>query len=88
MEIRYTTGFDRDLAKLRDRQLTLRANQAIDELKAAPWLAEVSGVRRLTGVGPRYRIRIGDYRLIILLEENVAYLERFLHRSDVYRELR
>ncbi len=67
MEVRYTTGFDRDLTRLRDRLLKLRVNEAIDELKAAFRLADVSGVRRLTGVGPRYRIRIGDYRLIILL---------------------
>ena len=85
MEIRFTVRFNRDLARLRDRKLALQVNEAIDDLKAASQLTEVSGVRRLTGVGPRYRIRIRNYRLVFLMEGNIAYLERFLPRAQIYR---
>ena len=88
MEVRYTAGFDGDLDRLRDSRLRRRLDRVINELEAAPRLTEAPGIRRLTGVGPRYRIRIGKHRLIILLEGNVAYLERFLRRSNAYRELR
>ena len=85
MEVRYTARFNRDLSQLRDRQLALQVNEVIDNLKAASQLTEVAGVRHLTGVGSRYRIRIRNYRLVFLMEGNIAYLERFLPRDQIYR---
>ena len=85
MEVRYTARFNRDLAQLRNRQLALLVNEVIDDLKAAAQLTEVAGVRHLTNVGSRYRIRIRNYRLVFLMEGNIAYLERFLPRGEIYR---
>ena len=85
MEVRYTARFNRDLSQLRNRQLALLVNEVIDDLKAASQLTEVAGVRHLTNVGSRYRIRIRNYRLVFLMEGNIAYLERFLHRGEIYR---
>ena len=48
----------------------------IGELETASDIADFSGA---------VRIRIGDYRLGIALERDVAILVRFLHRRDVYR---
>ena len=77
MEIRFTVRFNRDLAQLRDRQLALQVNEVINDLKAASQLTEVAGVRHLTGVGSRYRIRVRNYRLVFLVEDNIAYLPEF-----------
>ena len=86
MEIRFTVTFNRDLARLRDRQLTLQVNEVIDDLKATFQVTEVAGVGHLTGVDSRYRIMIRNYRLVFLTEGNIAYLERFLHRREIYRQ--
>jgi mRNA interferase RelE/StbE len=39
----------------------------------------------MTGEGPYYRIRIGEYRLGIAAEDDEATLLRFLHRSEIYQ---
>ena len=85
MDVRYTTQFNRDLSGIRDRQLARIVEQVIEDLKAAARLTEISGVSRLTNVGSRYRIRIGNYRLVILMRGNEVTLEMFLHRREVYR---
>lgn len=55
-------------------------------IQAASALTEIPGARRLSGGGgPRYRMRVGDYRLGFALEGDVVVLERFLHRREIYR---
>ena len=74
MEIRIMVTFNRDLARLRDRQLALQVNEVIDDLKAAFQVTEVDGVRHLAGVDSRYRIMIRNYPLVFLMEGTIAYL--------------
>ena len=85
MEVEYRISFTRDLRKIRSAEVRQRVLRKIEELEAAPAIEEVSGSRRLTAGGRHYRIRIGDYRLGITMEGEVAVLVRFLHRREIYR---
>ena len=84
MEVRYTARFNRDLGRIRERRVAQSVEEAIDALKAANWLAEVPGVTRLANRGARYRMRIGEYRMIMLGDDEGLILERLLHRREVY----
>ena len=84
MDVRFTARFNRDLERIRDRQVAQSVEQAIDTLKAANRLTDVAGVSHLVNRGPRYRMRIGDYRLVMLLQGEALILERILHRREVY----
>ena len=57
----------------------------MEELERASNIIEVSGVKRLRAEGRHYRIRIGDYRLGITMDGDVAVMGRFLPRRDFYR---
>ena len=85
MEIEYRASFSRDLRRVRNDEMRRRVLRFIGELESASTLTEISSVRRLAGEGRYYRARIGDYRLGIAVEDNIAILVRFLHRSDIYR---
>ena len=85
MEIRYGAGFNRDLARIRNPDLSRRIERIIEDLKAASTITEVRGVRRITGAEHHYRIRIGDYRLGVSVEGDAVTLLRFAHRSEIYR---
>ena len=85
MELKYTRRYVRDIQKVRDNKLRDRVLKKIQGLKAAPAITERTGAKKLKSVGNSYSVRIGDYRLGIVLEEGVAVLERFLHRRDFYR---
>jgi len=47
----------------------------------------VSGpnVKRLTNFSPRYRLRVGDYRVLFDVEGATVTAYRVLHRRDAYR---
>ena len=85
MELEYRSSFTRDLKRVREADIRGRVHRIIAELEAASDIAEISGAARIRAEGRYYRIRIGDYRLGIALEGDVAILVRFLHRRDVYR---
>ena len=75
----------KDLERVRDRRLRERVREAIEEIERAARLEEVRGVKRLRGGEGYYRIRVGDYRLGLVLEGERVVLVRFLHRREVYR---
>ena len=85
MNLDPSPGFNRDLRRIRDRDLQRRIARKIQELEAADSIMEVGGVRPITGTERHYRIRIGDYRLGLEVHGDVAILLRFGHRREFYR---
>ncbi len=85
MEIRYRTSFGRDLRRERNSDLRRRVEGIVEQLQRAPSVASVPGVVSMRGYANHYRIRVGDYRLGIVVDGDTAILVRFLHRRDIYR---
>ena len=85
MEVRSDASFDRDLKQIRDDDLRLRVERAIESAESASTVPEIPGIRRLKATGSFYRIRIGDYRIGVEVEGEVVILVRFGHRREVYR---
>ena len=40
----------------------------------------------MSGHNNSFRIKIGDYRLSIVNENNIIYLVQFEHRKDIYKK--
>jgi mRNA interferase RelE/StbE len=63
-----------------------RANPAtIENVEKAQNLADIPGLKKLRAEGACYRIRVGDYRLGLSVEQEVVIFVRVLHRREVYR---
>lgn len=73
----------RDLAKL-DNPWRQRVAQKVDTLALEP---RPSGVEKLKGRDTRYRLRLGDYRIIYEVHDQVLLILviRIGHRREVYR---
>ena len=86
MKVESSSRFIRDIRRISAPALARRVNQKIAEIEAAASIRDVSNVRRLnTPRGMHYRVRIGDYRLGITLDGEVAILVAFGPRDDIYR---
>ena len=85
MTVEPSRQFSRDVRRLGSSQIRRRLDRAIQELIEAADITEVSGVRRLQAEGQHYRVRIGDYRLGITMDGEIAVLRRFLPRGEIYR---
>jgi len=61
-----------------------RVVSAIEALSGDP---RPEGVRKLTGIEDAYRLRVGDYRVVYQISDDVltVFVVRVGHRKDVYR---
>jgi mRNA interferase RelE/StbE len=85
LKVRFKESFARDLRALKDKALLDRIRVLIEDVEKAERLAEVAGLKKLRGDEAYYRIRVGDYRLGLAVEEDVVVFVRVLHRREVYR---
>ena len=67
------------------QELLKRVRETIELVERVQSLQEVKGIRKLRGGERCYRIRIGEYRIGIVLEEYTITFVRLLHRRDIYR---
>jgi mRNA interferase RelE/StbE len=81
----FRKSFERDLKKIKEQPILEQLKQVIEEVEAAASLKEVSGVKRLSGAGGFYRIRVGEYRIGIASEASQVEFVRCLHRREIYR---
>ena len=86
MKISYRKSFTKDLKKSKETGLGKRIVATIEDVKNAGTLSEISSVKKMQGYDAYYRIRVGDYRIGLKLEEDgsVTFV-RFLHRKEIYR---
>ncbi|CCI16045.1 conserved hypothetical protein [Microcystis aeruginosa PCC 9807] len=85
MQVEFRRLFFRDLGAIKDRKLRQRIEAVIVEVEAANNLAELRNIKAIEGPPSYYRIRIGDYRIGIYVEENMIAFVRVLHRKEMYR---
>lgn len=86
MNVQFKSSFARDLKKIRNPELKRQVAQTILAVEQAKSLYEIAELKKLKGGERYYRIRIGDYRIGILMEQGMIIFVRFLHRKDIYRQ--
>lgn len=85
MRVDFKKSFTRDLKKIKDHNLLQQVRAAIEEVEAAPNLDLINNLKQLKGEREYFRIKIGNYRIGLKLENDIFIFIRFLHRKDIYR---
>lgn len=85
MVVKIDQRFEKDTDRIKDKKLLLRVAQVIGQVMEAESLEKISSIKKLQGYKEYYRIRIGDYRLGLRLENDSVIFERFLSRKDIYK---
>ena len=85
MNIRIDGTFEKDLRKIKSKPLDKKVALLIRELLAAESLTEIRNLKLLKGSDVHYRIRLGDYRVGLVLSGKTFVLVRILHRKEIYR---
>ena len=83
MRIEFSAGAKKDLLGL-DEETRNRILRALKQLQDNPQAADL---RKLKGAANHWRLRVGDYRILIKIEwrRGIALLEGIFHRKDAYR---
>lgn len=85
METFFRRSFERDLKKIKNRDLLNKIKQSIESVESAHSLLQVSAVQKMQGTANYYRIRVGDYRIGLEADASTVEFIRVLHRSDIYK---
>jgi mRNA interferase RelE/StbE len=80
-----TDQFDKALAKLKNPKLDERVLALIEAIEQAEQLNSIHQVKKLKGYKNAYRIRIGDFRLGFLLDEDTLTFDFVGLRKEFYR---
>jgi mRNA interferase RelE/StbE len=85
VKLEFRESFAKDLKGVKDKSLLNRIKESIEAIEKANSLVGMSNVKQLKGGGNYFRLRIGDYRLGIALENDSVVFVRFLNRKDIYK---
>ena len=85
MIVTFKKSFEKDLVKLRDADLLHKIQAVIEAAEAAFGLVDIKNLKKLKADGNYYRIRVGNYRLGLILDEAEISFVRVLHRKEMYR---
>jgi mRNA interferase RelE/StbE len=85
MKVEFRKTFEKDLRKLREKTLLNKIRDTIEAVESAQTLDEIINVKKLKGEDGYFRIRIGDYRIGLFLQEDTILFVRMMHRREFYR---
>lgn len=86
MNIEFKKSFEKDLRKrAHESKLISRVQEIIQEVDHAESIHEIKNLNKLKAEGNYYRIRFGDYRIGLIIEDDTVTFVRLLHRNEIYR---
>lgn len=56
----------------------------IEHVEKITFIGEIRNLKKLKGSNTYFRIRMGDYRIGLMIDQGTVTFVRFLHRRDIY----
>ena len=81
----FEKSFIRDFRKIKSKILAKAILECIDQISNASSVSDINNLRKLTGYKDAYRIRTGDYRIGIIVENEKVTFVAFAHRNEIYK---
>ena len=85
MNVEFKSSFVKDLKKIKKKHLQSQIRELIEKVESTENMTELENVKKLSGSDVYYRIRLGDYRVGLKIENEIVCFVRFLRRKDIYR---
>ncbi len=85
MNVLIDDSFRKDVKNIKDRKLLEKLRKVIVEAQEAKSILSLSNIKKLTGYQSFYRLRVGDFRAGLKLDNDVLHFMRFLDRKDIYK---
>ena len=86
MIIEYRKKFLKELSKIHIGERLRIESFVFKELPKANTIFELGNVEQMKGYPTYYKIRFGQYRIGLKMNDNKVILERALHRKDIYHQ--
>ena len=77
--------FEKDTDKIKDKRILFKIVDVIEKVREADDIISIKNIKKLKGSNKFYRIRIGDFRIGIIIDNEIVEFIRCLHRKDIYK---
>jgi mRNA interferase RelE/StbE len=85
VKVEFRDRFAKDLRSVKAKGLLGRVREVIEAVEKADSLTELPHLKKLKGGGNYFRVRVGDYRVGVALDDETVVFVRFLNRKDIYK---
>jgi len=85
VKIIFKEQFVKQVDKLVDKKLKSEILEIVSKIEIYKSAAEIRNIKKLKGYKDFHRIRIGDYRIGIKIENETVTFAAFHHRKDIYK---
>ncbi len=86
MKTIFKKSFIRDLkTHVRDKTLLGRIQKIILEVETANSIISIKNLKKLKAEGSYYRMKVGNYRIGLIIKNKTVTFVRILHRKEIYR---
>ena len=86
MQVNFTKRFSKQLDTLHDEVLRVKLRTTVSMVMAASTIRDIPHLKKLKGHLSAYRIKLGDYRIGLFIEEDNVLFAAFEHRKDIYNK--
>ena len=83
----FKSSFLSDIKKVNDRKVEARIRQAILSVENAATTRDIPNLKKLKGFksGTYHRIKVGDFRIGVAIENETVIFVAFDNRKDIYK---
>jgi mRNA-degrading endonuclease RelE of RelBE toxin-antitoxin system len=85
MKVLIDKSFVRDTSENTNKKILNSVGSCIEDIRDIGKLSDIPNCKKLKRSKNAYRIKIGDYRIGFVFEEQTVIFIRFLHRSKIYQ---
>lgn len=85
MLVKIDKSFQKDVKKIKENNIIKRIAATIRHIQKAKNISDIRNLKKLAGSNNDFRIRIGDYRIGLIISEDSVEFVRFLNRKDIYK---
>jgi mRNA interferase RelE/StbE len=81
----FRASFAKDLRGIKSKDILSRIKEAIEQIEKAQSQQDITNIKKLKGGSNYYRIRVGEYRIGVIIEGDEITFVRCLNRKEIYR---
>lgn len=85
MIVKIDKSLQKDLKKINDQSVKSTLANTILNIQNVSKPTDIQNIKKLKGAKNFYRVRLGSYRLGMIIEGEEVILVRLLHRKDIYK---
>jgi len=85
MKIEITRKFQKQVNSCNDQLIRKKVGNILEDAASVRTMSGFCNLKKLRGSKNSYRIRAGNYRIGLIIDDDLVIFAAFDHRSDIYK---